>query len=99
MLLGRHNTNGAVVGIGFVYDDSCNHVDSLTTTGNPCTSGTFGCTPPPITFNSYKNTFSGLVYACRPDPNSGKCGDDVISVCVCLQKFGLRVNQISDNVS
>lgn len=32
------------------------------TTGNPCDQGTFGCTPPPITFNSYKNTFSGLVW-------------------------------------
>ncbi|KAK3203930.1 hypothetical protein GRF29_106g1005688 [Pseudopithomyces chartarum] len=64
-----------------VYDDSCNVVDGLLTTENPCDSGVFGCTPDPITFNSYKNSFSGLVYACRPDPNSGSCGDDVISVC------------------
>ncbi|KAJ3561981.1 hypothetical protein NP233_g9856 [Leucocoprinus birnbaumii] len=74
------------LGSGFkrwtVYDDSCKAVDSLTTTGNPCTSGgTFGCTPPPITFNWYKNTFTKLEYTCRPDPQSGKCGNDVISVC------------------
>jgi hypothetical protein len=43
-----------------VYDDSCNVVDSLTTTENPCTQGIFGCTPAPIKFNAYKNTFSGL---------------------------------------
>lgn len=44
-----------------VYDDSCNVVDGLLTTENPCDSGVFGCTPDPITFNSYKNSFSGLV--------------------------------------
>ncbi|KIL71374.1 hypothetical protein M378DRAFT_93899 [Amanita muscaria Koide BX008] len=64
-----------------VYDDSCNAVDGLTTNQNPCTEGIFGCTPPPITFNSYTNSFSHLIYACRPDPNSGTCGNDVISVC------------------
>lgn len=47
---------------GFVYDANCNHVDSLTTTLNPCNSGTFTCTPPPITFNSYTNIFNGLKY-------------------------------------
>lgn len=67
---------------GDVYDDSCKVVDSLTTTGNPCTQGIFGCTPPPVTFNEYTNTFTHLKYACRPDPNSGKCGNDAISVCV-----------------
>lgn len=46
---------------GTVYDDGCNAVDSLTTTGNPCTSGTFGCSPPPVTFNRYTNTFSHLM--------------------------------------
>ncbi|KAF7796576.1 hypothetical protein EIP86_007757 [Pleurotus ostreatoroseus] len=64
-----------------VYDDGCNPVDSLTTTGNPCTSGTFSCSPAPIHFTGYTNTFTGLHYACRTDPNSGKCGNDVISVC------------------
>ncbi|KAF9556825.1 hypothetical protein CPC08DRAFT_669374 [Agrocybe pediades] len=64
-----------------IYDDSCNPVDSLTTNQNPCDSTTFGCSPPPIIFNRYTNTFTGLVYACRQDPNSGKCGNDVISVC------------------
>ncbi|EIM91766.1 uncharacterized protein STEHIDRAFT_48006 [Stereum hirsutum FP-91666 SS1] len=64
-----------------VYDDSCNVVDGLTTTGNPCTSGTFSCTGAPITFNGYTNTFNGLHYACRPDANSGSCGSDKISVC------------------
>ena len=46
---------------GQVYDDSCNHVDSLTTNGNPCDSGTFGCSPPPVIFNRYTNTFTHLV--------------------------------------
>ncbi|KAF9541908.1 hypothetical protein CPC08DRAFT_824331 [Agrocybe pediades] len=66
-----------------IYDDSCNAVDSLTTFlgQNPCDTTTFGCSPPPIIFNRYTNTFTGLVYACRTDPNSGKCGNDVISVC------------------
>ncbi|KAL5115789.1 hypothetical protein ACEQ8H_006284 [Pleosporales sp. CAS-2024a] len=44
-----------------VYDDSCKVVDSLTTNQNPCTSGMFGCSPAPIHFTSYKNTFSGLM--------------------------------------
>ncbi|KAJ7641985.1 hypothetical protein FB45DRAFT_988318 [Roridomyces roridus] len=64
-----------------VYDDSCNIVDSLTTNLNPCDQSTFGCSPPPIIFNRYTNTFTGLVYACRTDPQSGVCGNDVISVC------------------
>lgn len=45
--------------LGNVYDDGCNVVDSLTTTTNPCDSGTFSCTGSPITFNGYTNTFSG----------------------------------------
>ncbi|KAJ4300799.1 hypothetical protein N0V90_002887 [Kalmusia sp. IMI 367209] len=64
-----------------VYDDNCKVVDSLTTTKNPCTQGIFGCSPPPIKFNSYKNTFNGLKYKCRTDSRSGKCGSDAISVC------------------
>ncbi|KAF2096501.1 hypothetical protein NA57DRAFT_58412 [Rhizodiscina lignyota] len=64
-----------------VYDDSCNVVDGLTTNRNPCEQGTFGCSPPPVLFNQYTNSFTGLIYACRPDPNSGNCGSDVISVC------------------
>ncbi|KAJ7596084.1 hypothetical protein C8J56DRAFT_395090 [Mycena floridula] len=64
-----------------VYDDSCKVVDSLTTNENPCDQGTFSCSPPPIHFTGYKSTFTGLRYACRADPNSGKCGGDTISVC------------------
>ncbi|EAU89930.1 hypothetical protein CC1G_08412 [Coprinopsis cinerea okayama7 len=64
-----------------VYNSNCDVVDGLTTNQNPCTSGTFGCTPPPILFNRYTNSFTGLIYNCRPDPNSGRCGNDVISVC------------------
>jgi hypothetical protein len=44
-----------------VYDDSCTVVDGLTTTKNPCSTGIFGCTSAPITFNSYKSTSNGLV--------------------------------------
>jgi len=46
---------------GNVYDANCNQVDGLTTTGNPCTNGIFGCSPPPIIFNRYTSTFSGLM--------------------------------------
>ena len=46
---------------GNVYDDSCNQVDGLTTTGNPCDEGIFGCSPPPIIFNRYTSTFTGLM--------------------------------------
>jgi hypothetical protein len=65
-----------------VYDDSCNAVDSLTTTENSCTEGMFTCSPAPIHFTGYRNSFTGLQYACRTDPNSGNCGNDMISVCV-----------------
>ena len=46
---------------GNVYDDNCNVVDGLTTTGNPCDQGIFGCTAAPITFNRYTSTFTGLM--------------------------------------
>jgi hypothetical protein len=35
--------------IGKVYDDSCNGVYEVIAT-NPCTVGTFDCSPAPITF-------------------------------------------------
>lgn len=44
---------------GYVYrTDDCHAVDILTTTGNPCTSGVFGCSPPPIYFDTYTSTDS-----------------------------------------
>ncbi|TFK35361.1 hypothetical protein BDQ12DRAFT_321278 [Crucibulum laeve] len=64
-----------------VFDDNCNAVDGLTTNQNPCTQGIFGCSPAPVIFNHYRNTFTGLQYACRTDPNSGSCGGVTISVC------------------
>ncbi|TFK62355.1 hypothetical protein BDN72DRAFT_932560 [Pluteus cervinus] len=66
-----------------VYDDSCNKVDllTITTSENPCFQGIFGCSPPPVTFNQYTSTRTNLVYNCRPDPNSGVCGTNAISVC------------------
>ncbi|KAH6914742.1 hypothetical protein BKA70DRAFT_1256952 [Coprinopsis sp. MPI-PUGE-AT-0042] len=77
--------NQQVLGNGIsrwtVYNSGCAAVDGLTTNQNPCTQGIFGCSPPPIIFNRYTNTFSGLIYNCRRDPNSGTCGSDVISVC------------------
>ncbi|GJE91285.1 hypothetical protein PsYK624_074340 [Phanerochaete sordida] len=79
--IGNVMSEGGGVSRWNVYDDSCNVVDGLTTNENPCTQSIFGCTPPPVTFDSYKNSFNGLQYACRPDPNSGKCGNDDISVC------------------
>ncbi|KZV64816.1 hypothetical protein PENSPDRAFT_639117 [Peniophora sp. CONT] len=79
--VGNQQSLGGGVSRWTVYDDGCKAVDSLTTTGNPCTQGTFGCSPPPVHFNSYTNTFTGLHYACRTDSSSGQCGSDVISVC------------------
>ncbi|KAK7690585.1 hypothetical protein QCA50_005683 [Cerrena zonata] len=64
-----------------VFDDSCNAVDGLTTNGNPCTQGIFACSPAPILFDGYTNSFTGLRYACRTDPRSGTCNGQVISVC------------------
>ena len=49
-----------VVFTGDVYDANCNVVDGLTTNQNPCTSGTFSCSPAPITITGYTNTFSKL---------------------------------------
>jgi hypothetical protein len=46
---------------GYVYDAHCNKVDSLTTRGNPCTDGMFGCSPAPVIFNRYTSNENGLV--------------------------------------
>ncbi|KAJ7479105.1 hypothetical protein FB451DRAFT_1131297 [Mycena latifolia] len=72
---------GNQMDLGNVYDDRCNQVDGLTTNQNPCTQGIFGCSPPPIIFNEYTSTFTGLKYACRTDPKSGSRSSDKISVC------------------
>ncbi|KAH6867445.1 hypothetical protein BKA70DRAFT_1494279 [Coprinopsis sp. MPI-PUGE-AT-0042] len=79
--IGNQQDLGNGVSRWTVYDTSCAAKDSLTTNLNPCTQGIFGCSPPPIIFNRYTNTFTGLIYNCRTDPNSGSCGSDVISVC------------------
>ncbi|KAJ7636511.1 hypothetical protein FB45DRAFT_828757 [Roridomyces roridus] len=79
--IGNQMSLGSGINRWDVYDDSCNVVDGLTTNQNPCDEGIFGCSPPPVIFNRYTSTFTGLVYACRTDPNSGTCGSDVISVC------------------
>ncbi|KAH6918092.1 hypothetical protein BKA70DRAFT_1088960 [Coprinopsis sp. MPI-PUGE-AT-0042] len=64
-----------------VFTTDCAGVDGLTTNQNACHQGIFGCSPPPIIFNEYTNTFTGLRYKCRTDPNSGSCGGNTISVC------------------
>ncbi|KAF9556213.1 hypothetical protein CPC08DRAFT_694693 [Agrocybe pediades] len=64
-----------------VYAGNCNEVDGLTTTENPCTSGTFGCSPPPIFFDSYTSSFTGETFSCSRDGASESCGSDQISVC------------------
>ncbi|KAF2098317.1 hypothetical protein NA57DRAFT_77106 [Rhizodiscina lignyota] len=66
-----------------VYNDDCSIHEPITlwTDGNPCTSGIFSCTPDPITFNQYTDGRTGLIYACRTDPNSRTCGSDTIGVC------------------
>ncbi|KAH6911988.1 hypothetical protein BKA70DRAFT_1184522 [Coprinopsis sp. MPI-PUGE-AT-0042] len=79
--IGNQQALGNGVSKWTVYNAGCGAVDSLITAGNPCNQGIFGCSPPPVIFNRYTNTFSGLVYNCRRDGNSGACGSDVISVC------------------
>ncbi|KAL0958452.1 hypothetical protein HGRIS_000594 [Hohenbuehelia grisea] len=79
--IGNQQSLGGGVSRWTVYNSACGAVDSLTTNQNPCNQGIFGCSPPPIIFNRYTNTFTGLIYNCRRDPNSGVCGGDVISVC------------------
>ncbi|KAF9557429.1 hypothetical protein CPC08DRAFT_819886, partial [Agrocybe pediades] len=79
--IGHQQDLGQGVSRWTVYNDACQSVDGLTTNQNPCTQGIFGCSPPPIIFNRYVNSFSGLIYACRTDPNAGQCGNDAISVC------------------
>lgn len=69
---------------GDVYDTNCNVVDGLTTTENVCHDGMFSCSTAPITFTRYRNSFTGLVYACRTDSRAGSCGGNAISVCVSL---------------
>ncbi|KAJ7430229.1 hypothetical protein B0H11DRAFT_1670853, partial [Mycena galericulata] len=64
-----------------VYDPSCNVVDGLTTTGNPCDQVIFGCSPAPIFFDQYTG-LTGVTYRCRQDPNAEVCGNNTISVCV-----------------
>ncbi|KAF9521760.1 hypothetical protein CPB83DRAFT_742139, partial [Crepidotus variabilis] len=65
-----------------VYDGNCRVVDGLTTNGNPCTQGMFGCSPPPIKFNRYTSSYNGGVYSCYPDSSAENCGNDPVSVCV-----------------
>ncbi|KIP06847.1 hypothetical protein PHLGIDRAFT_444461 [Phlebiopsis gigantea 11061_1 CR5-6] len=79
--VGHQQNLGNGVSRWTVYDDSCNAVDGLTTNGNPCTSGTFGCSAPPVIFNQYTNSHTHARYTCRTDPKSGSCGSDGISVC------------------
>lgn len=69
---------------GDVYDTNCNVVDGLTTTLNVCNDGMFSCSPAPITFTRYRNSFTGLTYACRTDSRAGSCGGNTISVCVSI---------------
>ncbi|KAG6357983.1 hypothetical protein INS49_013866 [Diaporthe citri] len=41
----------------------------------------FSCSPAPITFTRYGNSFTGLTYACRTDSRAGSCGGNIISGC------------------
>jgi hypothetical protein len=59
--IGNQQSLGGGTNRWTVYDANCKAVDSLTTNKNPCDSGTFGCTSAPITFNRYRNTFTGLM--------------------------------------
>ncbi|KAF2674150.1 hypothetical protein BT63DRAFT_473925 [Microthyrium microscopicum] len=77
--------NGYTQWIWNVYDDGCKVVDWFTQNfgephKGPCNSGRLHCSAPPVTFTWYSDN-RGQHYTCRPDPNSGRCGDNVISVC------------------
>ncbi|KAJ7495419.1 hypothetical protein FB451DRAFT_1020090 [Mycena latifolia] len=79
-----------------VYDDSCNQVDGLTTNQNPCDEGIFGCSPPPIIFDEYTSTFTGLRWPKYQGHGcSGVCGNDVISVCVSIPFKDLRNHRLT----
>ncbi|KAJ8074242.1 hypothetical protein PM082_012551 [Marasmius tenuissimus] len=64
-----------------VYDKDCKILDGLTTNNNPCTVGMFGCSPAPILFVSYINSFNGRQYKCQKAANGDACDSDIISVC------------------
>ncbi|KAJ8074258.1 hypothetical protein PM082_012568 [Marasmius tenuissimus] len=64
-----------------VYDKDCNIIDGLTTNNNPCTVGMFGCSPDPILFVRYTNSFDGSQYQCQPAADGDACDRDIISVC------------------
>lgn len=59
--IGNQQILGNGVSRWTVYTANCDAVDGLTTNGNPCTKGIFGCSPAPIIFNRYTNSFSGLM--------------------------------------
>ncbi|PBK73922.1 hypothetical protein ARMSODRAFT_951449 [Armillaria solidipes] len=61
-----------------VYDDSCNTALTVIT-DNPCTQGSFSCSPHPIKFTGLH--FNGKNYACRADSRSGSCHGHKIQVC------------------
>ncbi|PBK60552.1 hypothetical protein ARMSODRAFT_965986 [Armillaria solidipes] len=69
---------GSSLGSWRVYDDSCNSVLTVIT-DNPCTQGSFDCSPAPVTFTGLH--LDGQNYACRGDPNSGSCDGHGIQVC------------------
>ncbi|KAK7706665.1 hypothetical protein SLS64_007496 [Diaporthe eres] len=79
--IGHQQNLGGGVSRWTIYDTNCRAIDSLTTTGNPCDSGMFGCSPPPIIFNRWRYNANGLWFSCRTDSRAGSCGSDSISVC------------------
>jgi len=72
---------GPIINRWNVYDNNCNIVDGLTTNENPCNVGIFGCSPSPIIFNQYVNTYTGSKLTCASDTASESCSGDPISVC------------------
>ncbi|KIJ29368.1 hypothetical protein M422DRAFT_132947, partial [Sphaerobolus stellatus SS14] len=65
-----------------IYNNNCTIVDGLTTNENPCISGIFSCSPAPVHFTEYINTYNSRVYLCQTGSSFGICGNDAISVCV-----------------
>ncbi|KAK0241137.1 hypothetical protein EDD85DRAFT_948231 [Armillaria nabsnona] len=75
---GIADLGGGPPGSWRVYDDSCNSALTVIT-DNPCTQGSFSCSPAPIKFTGLH--LNGQNYACRSDSRSGSCSGHKIQVC------------------
>ncbi|KIY68982.1 hypothetical protein CYLTODRAFT_421117 [Cylindrobasidium torrendii FP15055 ss-10] len=75
---GIADLGGGPIGSWRVYDASCNSALTVIT-DNPCTSGSFDCSPAPIKITGLH--LNGQNYKCRGDANAGSCAGHGIQVC------------------